>query len=90
MINKLLKYIFAKAGYIICTIEVQCPLLPSRHEGKDTRSHAVQRTSDDIPPPYGSVALYTDKITTSYHQHNSPFGLNECVRTVHHYRINLG
>ena len=61
------------------------PLLPSGHEGKDTRSHAVQRTSDDIPPPYGSVALFTDKITTSYHQHNSPFGLNECVRTVHYF-----
>ena len=66
------------------------PLLPSRHEGKDTRSHAVQRTSDDIPSPTGSVALYTDKITTSYHQHNTPFSLYECVRIAHHYRINLG
>ena len=68
--------------------QVQCPLLPSRHEGKDTRSHAVQRASDDIPPPYGSVALYTDKITTSYHQHDPHFSLNE--RIAHHYRINLG
>lgn len=66
-----------------------CPLLPSRHEGKDTRGHAVQRTSDDIPSPTGSTALYTDKITTSYHQHDSPFNLNEYVRIAHHYRINL-